>query len=217
MLSGGATLTGTVVFNPGQSPAPDVTQVRITAPSPICLRSARSRTRGWTRMAVSRSTACAAGTHLVRSNGNLRGWTLKSVTVTDRDVTDTPIDVRSGQSLSNVTIVFTDKINEISGTITTTTGVPMPDYTVLAFPTRRVAVASAGAADRHDAARSDREIPPTRAPAWRVLRDDGRSRGAGRVVRTGLSRRASRRRLASYAGDGDIRRRTSKLKVKRQK
>jgi hypothetical protein len=55
--------------------------------------------------------------------------------VAGRDVTDTPLDVRSGQTLSNVTITFTDKINEITGTITTTTGVPMPDYTVLAFPT----------------------------------------------------------------------------------
>ena len=35
MTSGlfGATLTGTVIFNPGQSDAPDLTQVRITAPS----------------------------------------------------------------------------------------------------------------------------------------------------------------------------------------
>jgi Carboxypeptidase regulatory-like domain len=135
MLSAGATLTGTVVFNAGQSPVPDATQVRITAPSTD--QSAfgpqpNARVDKDGRFTLS---GVAAGTHLVRSNGNLRGWTLKSVTVAGRDVTDTPIDVRTGQTLSNVTIVFTDKINEISGTITTTTGVPMPDYTVLAFPT----------------------------------------------------------------------------------
>ena len=135
MLSAGATLTGTVIFTPGQTPAPDLTQVRITAPSTDLSAfgpqpNARVDKEG--RFTLS---GVPAGTHLIRSNGNLRGWTLKSVSAGDRDVTDTPVDVRSGQTLSNVTIVFTDKINEISGTITTTMGVPMPDYTVLAFPT----------------------------------------------------------------------------------
>jgi len=135
MLSGGATLTGTVVFNPGQSPAPDATQVRITAPSTDLSAFGPQPNARVDKDGRFTLSGVAAGTHLVRSNGNLRGWTLKSVTIAGRDVTDTPIEVRSGQSLSNVTIVFTDKINEISGTITTTTGVPMPDYTVLAFPT----------------------------------------------------------------------------------
>jgi Carboxypeptidase regulatory-like domain len=137
MLSGGGTLTGTVTFSPGQTAAPDITQVRITAPSTDLSAfgpqpNARVDKDGRFTLA-----GVAAGTHLVRSNGNLRGWSLKSVSVGDRDVTDTPIEVRSGQTLSNVAIVFTDKINEISGTVTTTTGVAIPDYTVLAFPTDR--------------------------------------------------------------------------------
>ena len=137
MLSGGATLTGTVTFSPGQTAAPDITQVRITAPSTDLSAfgpqpNARVDKDGRFTLA-----GVPAGTHLVRSNGNLRGWSLKSVSVGDREVTDTPIEVRSEQTLSNVAIVFTDKINEISGTVTTTTGVPIPDYTVLAFPTDR--------------------------------------------------------------------------------
>jgi len=135
ILSGGATLTGSVIFTPGQSPAPDATQVRITAPSTDLTGFGPQPNARVDKDGRFTLSGVSAGTHLVRSNGNLRGWTLKSVTVGGRDVTDTPIDVRSGQTLSNVTIVFTDKINEISGTITTTTGVPMPDYTVLAFPT----------------------------------------------------------------------------------
>ena len=135
MLSAGATLTGTVIFTPGQSAAPDATQVRITAPSTDLSAFGPQPNARVDKDGRFTLSGVSAGAHLVRSNGNLRGWTLKSVTVAGRDVTDTPIDVRSGQTLSNVTIVFTDKINEISGTITTTTGVPMPDYTVLAFPT----------------------------------------------------------------------------------
>jgi hypothetical protein len=65
----------------------------------------------------------------------MRGWTLKSVTINGRDVTDTPLTLRSGETVANVQIVFTDKLNEISGTITDANGAAVPDYTVLAFPT----------------------------------------------------------------------------------
>ena len=64
-----------------------------------------------------------------------RGWTLKSVTVGGRDVIDTPIEVRSGQALADVTLVFTDKLTQVSGTVTNEQGTPVTDYTVLAFPT----------------------------------------------------------------------------------
>ena len=72
---------------------------------------------------------------MIRPNGNLRGWTLKSVSIGDRDVTDTPIEVRSGESIANIAIVFTDKLTEINGSVTTSQGAPIPEYTVLAFPT----------------------------------------------------------------------------------
>jgi hypothetical protein len=119
MLSAGATLTGSVIFTPGQTPAPDATQVRITAPSTDLSAFGPQPNARVDKDGRFTLSGVPAGTHLVRSNGNLRGWTLKSVTVAGRDVTDTPIEVRSGQTLSNVAIVFTDKINEISGTITT--------------------------------------------------------------------------------------------------
>ena len=52
--------------------------------------------------------------HLIRPNGGggLRGWTLKSVTIDGRDVTDTPIEVRSGQTIRNVTLTFSDNLTE---------------------------------------------------------------------------------------------------------
>jgi len=134
-LSPGATLTGTVTFTPGQTAAPDITQVRITAPSTDLSAFGPQPNVRVDKDGRFTLSGVPAGTHLIRSNGTLRGWTLRSVSVNDRDVTDTPVDVRGGQTLSNVSIVFTDKVNEITGNISTTTGVPMPDYTVLAFPT----------------------------------------------------------------------------------
>jgi hypothetical protein len=75
------------------------------------------------------------GMHLIRPAGNSRGFVLKSVTVGAHDVTDTPIELHAGETVSNVTIVFTDQMNEVNGTIATETGTPMSEYTVLAFPT----------------------------------------------------------------------------------
>ncbi len=135
ILSAGATVSGTLTFLPGQSPVPDLTQFRILAPSTD--RSdfgpqpnARADKEG--RFTLS---GVSAGAHLIRSGGNARGWILKSVTIGGRDVTDTPIQVSSGEHLANVTVVFTDQQNELNGTVTNESGTPLPDYTVLAFPT----------------------------------------------------------------------------------
>jgi hypothetical protein len=134
-VSGGATITGTISFLPGGSPAPDYTQFRITAPSTDQSDfgpqpNARVDKDG--RFSIA---GVSAGAHLVRPSNGSRTWILKSVTVGDRDVTDTPVQVRSGETLAGVTVVFTDKQSEINGTLTTSSGTPMPDYTVLAFGT----------------------------------------------------------------------------------
>jgi len=76
-----------------------------------------------------------AGQHLVRSAGAARGWMLKSVVIGGRDVTDAPIELRSGETVSNITVEFTDKVNEIQGSVTTDQGAPASEYTVLAFST----------------------------------------------------------------------------------
>src|SRR5262249_12253812 len=78
-----------------------------------------------------------AGLRFIRASGAPRGWSLKSVLIAGRDVIDTPIEVRAGETIRNVSLVFTDQQSQISGTITTDQGTPAIDYTVLAFPTDR--------------------------------------------------------------------------------
>jgi hypothetical protein len=200
VLSAGATLTGTVAFQPGSSQVPEITQVRIGAPTTDQTAfgpQANARVDKDGRFTLS---GVSTGPHLIRPNGNMRGWSLKSVTLDGRDITDTPIEVRAGQTLSNVAIVFTDKVTEVSGTITTESGTPMPDFTVLAFPTDTDAVAAAGAADHDDAPGSDGQVPHSRPAAGRLLHRDRRSDGTGRMVRSELSGCAPRRRRARHAG-----------------
>jgi hypothetical protein len=57
------------------------------------------------------------------------------VSIGGRDMTDTPLSLRAGENVGSVEIVFTDKLTEISGTVTNEQGTPVPDFTVLAFPT----------------------------------------------------------------------------------
>jgi protocatechuate 3,4-dioxygenase beta subunit len=134
VLSPGGTISGTIAFSPSQSSPPDPTQIRIAAPS---LESGvggsdTARVEKDGRFSIH---GLAAGPHLIRPNGNLHGWSLKSVIVDGRDMTDTPIEVRSGQAIPNIAIVFTDTETEIDGTVTDEHGGPVTEYTVLAFST----------------------------------------------------------------------------------
>jgi hypothetical protein len=60
---------------------------------------------------------------------------LKSVVVDGREIIDTPLDLRSGQRVAGVSLVFTDRLTEVKGTVADQQGAPLTEYTVLAFPT----------------------------------------------------------------------------------
>jgi hypothetical protein len=132
VLHSGATINGTVTFE--GTNAPELSQVRLAAPSAESEGSIGPNPNA--RVAKDGTftlDGVSAGSHWIRSAGQLRGWTLKSVIVDGREVVDTPIDLRSGQQLNNVIVVFTNKQTEINGTVTNDQGQPITDFTVLAF------------------------------------------------------------------------------------
>jgi hypothetical protein len=136
VLSTGATVSGMLTFLPGESNPPDLMQFRISAPSTDQSDFGPQPNARVDKDGRFTLTGVSAGSHLIRAGGNTtRGWILKSVTVGGRDVTDTPIQVRSGETVSNVVVAFTDRQNEITGTVSNEQGAPVPDFTVLAFPT----------------------------------------------------------------------------------
>ena len=136
VLAPGGSLSGTIAFLPGSTAAPDMTQVRIIAPSTEPDDANPTPNARVNKDGTFTLDGVSAGTHLVRPNGGgVRGWNLQAVTIDGRDVTDTPITVRSGQKIGNVTVTFTDKVNEINGSLTDTQGNPVTEYTVLAFST----------------------------------------------------------------------------------
>ena len=135
ILTPAASITGTVTFQNTQGQqTPDPGQVRVAAPLVDMIDLGPNQTARVDRNGTFTLGAVQAGLHLLRTQGSPRGWTLKSITVNGREVIDTPIELRSGQKLADVNLVFTDRLTEVNGTITDDRGTPITEYTLLAFP-----------------------------------------------------------------------------------
>jgi hypothetical protein len=62
-----------------------------------------------------------------------RGWAMKAVYLDGRDVTDSPIEVKS-ENVTGLNVIFTDRISSLSGSVRDARGNPVSDVTVIAFP-----------------------------------------------------------------------------------
>jgi carboxypeptidase family protein len=135
ILAPGATLTGSLSFQTTQSALlPDVSQFRITT-TPTDLSSFGPNGNARVDKAGTFTLdGVPAGSRWIRAQPP-RGWMLASVIVDGREMVDTPLDVRSGQHVESINLVFTDRLPEINGTVTDEQGTPITECTVLAFPT----------------------------------------------------------------------------------
>jgi uncharacterized protein (DUF2141 family) len=59
---------------------------------------------------------------------------LVSAVVNGRDLLDFPIEIGPNQNVSNVVVTFSDRTQELSGTIQDTSGRPTSDFTIIVFP-----------------------------------------------------------------------------------
>jgi hypothetical protein len=136
VLAPAAEMVGTVSFQNSQGQTvPDPGQVRVGAPLAEGTGVGPNPVARVVRDGTFTLSGLEAGAHLVRPQGTPRGWMLKSVTVNGRDITDAPIELRSGQKLTGVSILFTDRLTEVNGTIADDRDNPITEYTMLAFPT----------------------------------------------------------------------------------
>jgi hypothetical protein len=76
------------------------------------------------------------GTQVVQRipSGGGAPWLTKSIRVAGVDVTDSGVDVRSGEEINDLEIEITGQVSTVSGTVTTDRGTAAADYTVIAFP-----------------------------------------------------------------------------------
>jgi hypothetical protein len=62
-----------------------------------------------------------------------QGWMLKSILLNGEDITDTPLDVAPGQTVSGVQVLLTDRVTEVNGRIADARGNAVTDATVVIF------------------------------------------------------------------------------------
>jgi hypothetical protein len=60
-------------------------------------------------------------------------WMVKAITHDGRDITDAPIELKSGETMSGVQIVVTNQVSTVAGQVTGEKGLPLTDATILVF------------------------------------------------------------------------------------
>jgi hypothetical protein len=144
-LQPSVTLSGNITVESSGTPAPaDYSVFRIDVPEldPLPFAGGPGGRGGGPGASGGRADSNGAftvlsllpGRHYVRVAGS-GVWTMKSVLVAGQDVTDQPIDLRSGHDVDNVSIVMTDRYTEISGTVRDSSGTGVAALAVIAFST----------------------------------------------------------------------------------
>lgn len=136
--SPGVTVGGTVVFD-GTSP-------RTGDPTPrIFVQQARPDDQGPVFFSSDPSNGSIAddGSFAIKGVGpgeflfratTPPAWTLKSITMNGDDITDVPMRVTESARLTAVTIVLTDRVTDVSGTVAGNRGEQLKDYVVIVQP-----------------------------------------------------------------------------------
>ena len=129
-----AKLTGTVTVGQGSAAKPPAAGLQITA-QPV---SAGGRGQGARPARVDADGTFALtnlfGPRLMRVNGLPADLTLEAVIVAGADVTDKPVDFGPNQAIENAHIVLSDRVTQISGSVSNRDGTPSRDFTVVVLP-----------------------------------------------------------------------------------
>lgn len=141
-LQPAAPVTGRVVFAGTTLPPPDMKTVRVflsALPGSVAnLNGVRSTTDETGLFTIVGITPARYRVTATVPNQPATGaiWTLRSVMVDGRDVTDLPFDLAAGAPPA-ITATFSDQSSELSGRLVQPSGQPATDYFVVAIPADR--------------------------------------------------------------------------------
>ncbi len=122
VLAPGVTVSGTVTLEATVSPTlPNANDFRIALAATEVDGSGGNINARVDREGRFTLENVPAGTHWIRGQGP-RGWTLKSATLGGRNVIDTPVELESGDPLTGLRPIFSDRLSEISGNLTNAQG-----------------------------------------------------------------------------------------------
>jgi hypothetical protein len=151
MLQQGMTVSGRLSFEAANNTTPPVAATMRMMLSSVA--GGEGQVSGNPGANMSMNTANADGTFLfpgiapgryvltASGPGMMTSWMMKAVMVGGRNVWGSAggIEIRPGEDLSDITVVLTDQVGEVTGTLLDTSGRPAPEYHVMIFPTDRSA------------------------------------------------------------------------------
>ncbi len=134
-LTSGASARGRIYFDPQVTPdfTPDALQP-FTMPRGSGLQLPVGRGIGHVNDDWSFEIRGMSGPQLVRLAGLPEGWTLRTVALAGRDITDTPIVFSRRMPTTGLQVLLTDRLTTVTGSARDTAGRPTTDYTVVIFP-----------------------------------------------------------------------------------
>ncbi|MBF8299976.1 MAG: hypothetical protein HW394_346 [Acidobacteria bacterium] len=135
VTSVGATLTGTVTVGQGTTAKPPAAGLQVTA-QPVPPGGGRGLGTRPARVGADGTFTLTNlfGPRLIRVNGLPQEWTLEAVVVAGSDVTDRPVDFGPNEAVENARIVLTDRVTQVSGSVSDRDGKPSRDFTIVVFP-----------------------------------------------------------------------------------
>jgi hypothetical protein len=129
VASAGGTASGRLKFEGSSSPdIPSTALVHAVEPS-IFGASSVGRVRADGTFTLS----ALYGKRILRVS-DIRGWTLKSVTLNGADITDSGFETAPGTENAEIEMTLTQQTTEISGTVTTSRNEPVTDFVAIIFP-----------------------------------------------------------------------------------
>src|SRR5262249_37754007 len=131
----GSTISGRVIF---EGDGPTVQSLTIMTSRADFDRTPNSTAQGDVGPDLRFTMAGIRGPRRITVGRLPAGWMLKSVVVNGVDVTDVPLPFGSpDQSLSDVQVVVTSQITELSGSVVDNRGDVSTEYSLLVFPADR--------------------------------------------------------------------------------
>lgn len=143
VTSAGGSVSGKVVFEGGPPTAPGENSTTDTSSAPMRVTVQALDPDAWyERTGADAGRVAADGTfELTELSGAHRltigplptGWGVKSILLGGVDLTDVPLEVRGGQKIDGLTIVLSNRMPTLVGTLTDDRGQPA-EGTLIAFP-----------------------------------------------------------------------------------
>ncbi|HXG56271.1 MAG TPA: carboxypeptidase-like regulatory domain-containing protein [Vicinamibacterales bacterium] len=135
VLLPGATIAGTVSFEPVQNPKPvTFAGLRVRAPFADGSNFGDVLTGDVTLEGTYRIRGLMSGIHYMTVQGLEGPWVLKEILSRGQDITDVQLDVENKQVIEDIRIVLTDAANDVSGTVRDARGRPVPESLVVLLP-----------------------------------------------------------------------------------